>query len=399
MQAKLVIYLQANLNPCWAYVDADGRVKDVIYEGDPALLAEAVIHHEVIVLVPAEDVFVTVTQMPKMNRTRLLQAVPYALEEQLIDDVDETHVAIGERDEQGRLPVAVVSHEKMREWLALLASWQVQAERLLPASLALDGDEQNWHAGIINNTALVKTGRHQGLGCDEINFAALLDLAVQNATPTPQSIRISNASDHAFMNALSLPITIEEERVSPPQLLTELAYNAATQSFNLLQGNYALKKPKFPPLKKLWKVTSYLAIAWVVLLFLYPLISYFILSHRVSAIDAQIATIYKRHFPESRSVIAPKLRMEEKLNRLNAQLGANKAFTLLAYLGKGISATPSIVLKRLDFQNNQLTLELTAANSEDFSTFTDYLAQQGLNVKQQNADLNGAHVNATLVIE
>ena len=399
MQEKLIIYLQTNSSPCWVMLDADGRVNDITYEGDAAKLAEIVTNHEVVVLVPAEDVLVTSTVLPKMNRTRLLQAVPYALEDQLLDEVDEAHVAIGEQDAQGRLPVVVVKHEKMREWLALLSSWQVQADSMVPASLALDGDEQHWHAGIFQQSALVKTGRYHAFGCDADNFALLLALAVQHALVQPQSIRISNATNHTYAVTVPVSITMEEDTVSPPQLLTELAHGAVMPHVNLLQGSYALKKPKFPPMQKIWKLTTYLAAAWIALLFLYPLVSYFILSQRVHAIDTQIAAIYKRHFPQSKSVIAPKLRMEERLNKLNAQIGANKALILLAYIGKGMSLTPSIMLKRLDFQNDQATLELTAATSDDFSSFTDYLTQQGLTVKQQNANLNGAHVNATLVIE
>lgn len=400
MQEKLVIFLQTNRNPCWAYLDADGRIKDTTYEGDPSLLAEAAANRSVLVLVPAEDVLLTSIVLPKMNRARLLQAVPYALEEQLIAEVEETHVALGERNDQGEIPVAAVSHEKMREWLSTLANWGVKADSLIPADLALDGDEYHWHAGVLNQ-ALVKTGKHAAFGCDINNFTSLLELAVQNTSIKPQSIRIANASAFLFATALQqLPVTIEEEQVTPPQLLTELAFNAAQLQFNLLQGPYAVKKKtQLPAMRKIWKVTAYLGAAWVALLFLYPLVSYFILSHRVNAIDEQIAVIYKKHFPESRSVIAPRIRVEEKLNKLNAQIGANKAFALLAAIGSGMSATPSIVLKRLDFQNNQMSLELTAANSDDFSVFADYLTQQGLTVKQQNADLNGAHVNATLVIE
>jgi hypothetical protein len=44
-------------------------------------------------------------------------------------------------------------------------------------------------------------------------------------------------------------------------------------------------------------------------------------------------------------------------------------------------------------------LELSAATPEDLSAFTNYLMQQGLDVKQQNADLyDGSRISATLMI-
>jgi hypothetical protein len=46
-----------------------------------------------------------------------------------------------------------------------------------------------------------------------------------------------------------------------------------------------------------------------------------------------------------------------------------------------------------------MTLELTAQSSEDFSAFTDFLSQNSLSVKQQNANLAGTRVNASVVVE
>ena len=64
-------------------------------KGDAAALAEAALDRINIVIVPSEDVLVTTVTLPKMNRSRLLQAIPYALEEQVIEDVDTMHFAAG----------------------------------------------------------------------------------------------------------------------------------------------------------------------------------------------------------------------------------------------------------------------------------------------------------------
>jgi general secretion pathway protein L len=170
-------------------------------------------------------------------------------------------------------------------------------------------------------------------------------------------------------------------------------------AINLLQGKYAVKKAKFPQSDKMWKLMAAVAVAWVLLLFLYPAFSYFILRQRVSSIESQITQIYKRHFPQASSVVMPKARMEEKLRKFSAQAGESRFLLLLGYVGKGMLETPSIKLKRLDFQNGQLTMELTATSSEDFSAFSDFLTRQGLNVKQRNANLVGERVNAILEIE
>ena len=76
---------------------------------------------QVIVLVPGTDVILTSVTVPTRNRNRMAAAVPYLLEEQLAADVDESHFALGERDAEGRVAVAVVSRARMDAWLAALA--------------------------------------------------------------------------------------------------------------------------------------------------------------------------------------------------------------------------------------------------------------------------------------
>jgi hypothetical protein len=91
--------------------------------------------------------------------------------------------------------------------------------------------------------------------------------------------------------------------------------------------------------------------------------------------------------------------MQEKLQRLSQQSGEPRSLILMAQIGKAVGVVPGVKLKRFDFQNEHLTLELTTATPEDFSTFTDYLTQRGLKVKQQNADFVEGRMRAMLQIE
>ena len=78
--------------------------------------------------------------------------------------------------------------------------------------------------------------------------------------------------------------------------------------------------------------------------------------------------------------------------------GGDPALTLLAQIGAGLTEVKGITIQRLDYQQQQLTVQIAAKSSESFADFTDQLSAQGLNVKQQNADLGGGSVHATLII-
>ncbi len=67
--------------------------------------------------------------------TKLQQVVPFALEEQLADDIDDLHFAIGKRaTDSTRMPVAVVRRSLMDEWLTLLKSNGLDPEAIYTES-------------------------------------------------------------------------------------------------------------------------------------------------------------------------------------------------------------------------------------------------------------------------
>lgn len=398
-QDQLIIYLASHaVSPSWVLVDKEEVVKETVMDGDPSLLAQLAAEKNVIVLVPAEDVLLTSAKLPKMNHSRLLQALPFALEEQVIADVDTLHFAPLANQAEEMLPVAIVAKEKMQCWLSQLQTWQVKADVLIPLSLALPYADTRWDA-LIEQMVTVRTGPFSGFACDQANFPDLLSMSLQASEVKPQVIHIHSCQD-TDISTITLPASIIEDKVNTTKLLAFLASSAIHFSGNhLLQGEYAVKKSRFPQRQKMWKAAAILAISWLVILFLYPTVSYFVLKTRLSKIENQMSQIYRYHFPQASSMVAPKLRMEEKLQKMAAGSGENRLLLLLAFVGKGLSPADDINLKRFDFQNNQLTLDVSAASSEHFAAFTNYLSQQGLRVKQQNATLINSRINATLTVE
>ena len=401
MQEKLVIYIHAHApaNPDWVLINAEGVCSEPVIRGEPLLLAGLASERDVIVIVPADSILLTTVTLPKMNRARLLKALPFALEEQLVDEVESLHFASGVTQENGELPVAIVAHEKMQFWMAFIHEWQLKPDALIPLTLAVPLEAMAVHI-IIDHMANVRTGNYLGFACDQHNLMPFLTIAFTDLDLHPSVIHIHNVTSHASANELTVTSKIDETLITPAQLLVLLA-GTVTQSpyINLLQGTYTVKKARLPATDKMIKAMTWLVASWVALLFLYPAVSYFILGSKLSQINSQISQIYKRHFPAASSMVAPKLRMDDKLKKLEASAGENRLLLLMGYVGKGLTASQNVKLKRLDFQGGQLTMELTAASSDDFSGFADFLSNEGLTVKQQNATLSGTRVNATLQVE
>lgn len=249
----------------------------------------------------------------------------------------------------------------------------------------------------------------KGFACDPINLALLLELMLAEIKKADYPKKIIYYAEQPILPAnLTLPheIKIEYKSILPKECLAvaQLLSNSNSKSesknnkINLLQGKYAIKHPGLYA-NNLFKIGQYLLAAWVGLLLASPIFSYLLLAYRVHDIDKAIATIYQHHFPNATQVIAPKLRMMDKLKKLQIETSAQPLFTYLNYLAAAKIVVPGITLKRMTYQEDQLILDLSAETSADLSALTNSLTQQGALVKQQNANFTGSEINATLLIE
>lgn len=392
MTNKVIIYLNAaDINQsCWFLNGSH-------HKGDLSALTQAVIDKEVIVVVPARDVLLISTQLPKMNRSRLLQALPFALEEQLIDDVEDLHFAAGVEQADGQLPVAIVAKEKMQQWLTWLQQYQIKPTSMIGAVFALPIEPGSWSIALLSDGAIVRENAHRGYGCDVNNLSNLLAASLETTNLKPEYINLNNYTVEAM--GFPLPISVHEVFAKDECLFLEyIANNEEVAAINLLQGPYITKNPKRNE-QKVGRRTVYALLALLlVVIFLQPIVSIFLLQNQVHAINDKIAVIYKRHFPNSTSIVAPKQRLQDKWQQMSASGSDSTVLMQIGFLTKAVQKVPAIKIKRFDYQANTATVELIAANNEDFTSFTDYLTQQGLTVKQQNANLTEGRINASIQI-
>ncbi len=392
MTGKVIIYLNAaDFNQsCW-YLNGAHHV------GDISLLTQAVIDKEVLVIVPARDVLLMSAQLPKMNRSRLLQALPFALEEQLIDDVEALHFAAGEEQADGQLPVAIVAKEKMQEWLTWLHQYQIQPTSMISAVFALATEPGAWSITLLFDGAIVRENANRGYGCDVDNLPSLLTASLETTNLKPEYINLNNYTLEAMR--FPLPISVHEVFAKDEcSFLEFIANHDDQQAINLLQGAYITKNPKKSEQKVGWRTVYILLAILLATIFLEPAISILLLQKEVHSVNAKIALIYKQYFPNSTSVVAPKQRLQDKWQQMSASSTDSAVLTQLAYLTKALQKVPTIKLKRFDYQSSTATIELSAPNSEDFASFTDDLTQHGLSVKQQNANLTEGRINASIQI-
>ncbi|MCB1693893.1 MAG: hypothetical protein KDI19_14085, partial [Pseudomonadales bacterium] len=159
----------------WLVLDNATGIVRVRGEGTADELGQAArgVQVPAILVVPAEYVLLTRASIPSRQQRQLLQALPYAVEEQLAADVEDCHFAVGPRAEDGSVSAAVIETTLLAGWLERLDACGVSVEQALidvlqvprvqGSTLLVDGDR-----------CLVRTGPTAGFGID----TALVPMAI-----------------------------------------------------------------------------------------------------------------------------------------------------------------------------------------------------------------------------
>lgn len=382
MKAKrILIYLHPtpSTQVSWIILDENNQKLDAVYNGDLQTFPTETADYHSFVFVPTEHILLTHVELPKLSYSKLMQALPFALEEQLIQDVEELHFATGDYQSDGTWPVAVISKSKMQSWLTLCQEMNIAPRAFIPSIFLVPFVEGTWQINTDQEHCLVRTEHYAGFGCEKSNVNILIDFKLTEKidTATPQ-----------FVNTHETEFHLLEKMAQQPTLPDHI---------NLLQGAYQ-PKLQTTQTKKIWALTGYLALALIALGFFSQFVSYFILHREAANIELAINTIYKKHFPNAKSIVAPRERMNEKLHQVTGISNKQNLLILLGQIGKALSGNKNIKILHLEFREQQLTLEVSTQEFAALDRFTQSLSQQNLSVKQQNAATVGNEVKATLII-
>lgn len=374
MTKQLLIYLdnQQPEKPSVISTHESGTIENTLLHCDFAELKQFSTGYNVTVVIPGGDVLLTETHLPKMNRQRLIRAIPFALEEKLIDDVENLHFALGDETDAPQ-SVAVIAKQKLERILASLKEVGILPTKMLPATLTLPLLPDKTTLCVVDQQCIFRTGSLQGFVCDKADLALYLEMH-------PQA-------------------DIEEMHLTQEQFLEKMHDWLLMQStFNLLQGPYQPKQKKSFT-KKIWQAAAVLAVAWVCLIFLNNIVSLIILQKSAHKNELAIQAIYKKHFPEATSIVAPRERMEAKLKKMMGESNKNDLLNVLGVIGISLNKTPDISLKSLDFKDNRFNLTVLSSSYASLDEFSQSLTTQGVNVKRQSADMAGTQMKANLIIK
>lgn len=396
MRLSLLIYLHADNQISWATFDTAGRL---INSATHVPLNTLPRHNSPpLVLIPGTEILLTQTNIPSKQLQKIVQAIPYALEEQLAENVENLHFALGKREPQsGNLAVAVIARSKMDTYLEQLGNTGgIMPRVLMPDILAVPKPADGWGILYLNDIVLVRTDLHAGFAIEPDCLNTALQMAlIEEANPPEQITIFSGTESAATLPDLGIPVT---EKTHEQGVLAWLAQGLIDNNpLNLLQGNYSSQSSSLRP----WLLTAILLLLWGGLYAGQQWIEYQQLSQQRQALNTQIKKIYRDTFPEARKIVNPRVQMEQRLKALRAQLANSTTDENFLYILNKISTprTPGFNLKRIDYRQGRFDIQLEVVNLQALENLKQQLSNLGLTVKIQSAISRNKLIKSRLQIK
>lgn len=339
----------------------------------------------VALLVPSDQVLLTDAQLPAKSGAKLLQMVPYALEEQLAEDIDDLHFAVGARPDSGRTPVAVVARATLAAWLSELQSAGITPNAMY-AEASLVPSTPGQVTAVLDgpNITLRLAGAAPVVVPSEPLEAAFEFLDSQRTDtlpglePPPMGLLLYAASDDwqarqtefETNSARFTNIKVQLLPNGPAALLAQQLGSA--DAINLLQGSYAPQHESSADWRA-WRWAALLAgILFVVHVGArsYELLR---LKKAETALDQSLADAVRLAMPDDPSLRNARQRVEQRLLAVRGSGGA--AGSMLGALGALANAqgsVPAASVKGFTFRDGTMELRITAPDAASL----DAVAQQ-----------------------
>jgi len=353
---------------------------------------------KVVLLIPDSDVSLAETQIPSKNKKQMLQAVPYALEETLAEDIDNLHFSVYRENDEAKVKAAIINRDRLGFWIDLLKTHDVNVHYILPALFGLSIAEEGWTVDIGEDEAQVRQSALNGFASslDVLDF--LLPAAIEEHEPealyiSGDSLRVTRLlqDQDIDIRAGTSPLVINMESLQPALELNLLN--------NFSRGESALKNVNWAPWKPVAAIGGLLLATWIGV-FMWQNNQ---TSKQLENIESQITGVYRSAIPGGTQTDADAQlsSMTSTLAQLQGNLNAASVSPLptIAQVAPLLKQFNKMSVKELGFKRNKLQVKVETPNLSMLDQFKQAAAGKQLEVVISSSKTTADNVASTLVIQ
>jgi general secretion pathway protein L len=354
-----------------------------------------------VVLAPSTQVLLAEPELPPGSGPKLARAVPFALEEQLTEDVDQLNFAIGRRRDSGGTQVAVVARSVMRDWLAQLSSAGLTAQTIYPdISLMPDNPAQTvlWLEGgrlAVRRPGALPFAVELSPVQEAMAVAGLIHELTDGTPPLKESAVIYMTREDWSVVQPEIERLVDQFESLKVQLLPDgpLSWLAqsldSTDAVNLLQGEFAQATDTSMRWQN-WRTPALLAAGLLTVHVAAQAVQIRQAKQESAKLDGQIAQVFQATLP-GQVISDPKRQMKSRLDRFHKSGGGPELFLgTLQTLGGALQATPKTDIQSLSYRENTMELRIKAPSLTEASQLSQIASKQGLSAEIESSQpVNG----------
>lgn len=328
-------------------------------------------------VLPVEAVTSCAVNLPTRKARWLRQALPFAVEELLAEEVELMHLALGEQLADGRHRVFAVRRSWLAGWLALCAT--------APQAIAVDADLLPGPG-----TALLPLHGRWLLGGENVTRMAL------QAQDWAQLGPLCAQPQIAWYDPQHPALQPVDESMAVAEPFVWLAQQPLRN--NLAQGEFAVQSSNGQWQR--WRPLLGLVGMWLVLQWGFNLAQAWHLQRQADDYAAASAALYQELFPQDSKLVNLRAQFDQHL-QAGAASGQTRLLGLLAQVSGALAAEGGQVqISQVDFSEarGDLAMQVQAAGFAELERLRERLQDSGLAVQLGSASREGAGVSARVVI-
>jgi len=329
-------------------------------------------------------------QLPPKASRQQLQAIGFAIEDRLANDVEDNHFATGSQHEDGTLPVVAVERSLMDRLMLRLRQARLRCDAIHPemylcppprpdALASLCDSPQGWVLRLSADEALTAS---RSLLADTLDWLAAGD-AVNARLDCCADSSIDGAQHESF----------ECRAVDCVPVLTRVKDDAV----NLLQGVYRPGNRWRERLRP-WKPVGWLLLFLLLLSAGLALVDRIDAQRRLDALRAEQWALIDRYLPGTDHKGDAKRLLVQRLSALGKGGSRQGPIDLLARFASLKGGFPDLQIRRLLYRDAELAIDLQATRLKTFEALEEQLKKQGLSYRIENLDIGPKQTRARLIL-
>lgn len=390
---------------------------------DSERLTEAGQQSSLILLAPAELVHLRSASFDPAERKMLRKTLPFALEDELLDDVDELHFSLGTLAEQS-VPVAIVKKSSLGQWLDATRDQGLEISQLVSELQCLPLLENSWTLFVdvdpdpdansdvesdvaANSRWLLRYGEAEGFALEMDTAALALQLLVDNAEQCPERLHLYCPAEQRAAISAQLPALLRDRvawQASDYWSVLASTFNKedsstlrVPQAINLLQGEYA---PNLP-WNKWWLVWRSMLVLFAVALIVQFASAFMQMQHldeRNITLRAAIESSYRSVFPRG-AVLEPERKLRREVEALAGGGGAG-FMSSFQPIARAAAAIEGLSLHSVNYSDKlgEIRLNILANDFKDVEVFRAALQSAGMRAELSGTSAEGDQTRARLKV-